>query len=378
MVKQSGLARRIIYIGAEDILSSLRTSATENYRNALNGISGLAKHSDKDYFTNKPVGLLKEFKPLEGFTKVESMCIKSARNSLSYINKESFSDQWLIIISTTKGDIEYLEKNKIDKAKPTYLAQRVKDNLPLNSEVMVVSNACISGLLATITAHDYIYTGKYKHALVIGVDAVSEFITCGFESFYALSEKPSSPFDKNRIGLSLGEAASCVVLSPKTDIFKEQPMIFVGGVSSNDANHISGPSRTGEGLVRAIDLVFKSTNVEQSQIDFISAHGTGTKYNDDMESVAFARCNLQNVPTNSMKGYFGHTLGAAGVLELAMSIQSMRYDEMLGTLGCTNPGTSKEINVLLNNKKEKLKTVLKTASGFGGCNAAVVIKNNSD
>lgn len=366
----------MIYIGAEDILSSLGKTAAENYQNALAGISGLTKHVNKNYFTNKPVGLLKAFKPLDGFTKVESMCITSARKSLSCIDDECFSDKWLIIISTTKGDIDYLEVNEIAKAKPTYLAQRVKNNLPLNSEVMVVSNACISGLLATITAHDYIATGKYQHALVIGVDVVSKFTTYGFESFYALSEEPSSPFDKNRTGLSLGEAASSVVLSSKASIFKEQSMIFAGGASSNDANHISGPSRTGEGLVRAIDLVLKSTNVKQSQIDFISAHGTGTKYNDDMESIAFTRCNLQNVPTNSIKGYFGHTLGAASILELAISLQSIRNKEMLGTFGCVLPGTAKEINVLLNNKKAKLKTVLKTASGFGGCNAAVVLKNN--
>lgn len=370
------MERKVIYIGAEDILSSLGKTAAESYQNALTGVSGLKKHPIENFFTNKPLGIIENFRLLEDFTKVESMCIESARNSLSQVYDACFLDKWLIIISTTKGDIGYLEQNEIDKAKPTYLAQRVKGNLPLNSEVMVVSNACISGLLAIITAHDYIATGKYQHALVIGVDTVSKFTTSGFESFYALSEDPSSPFDKNRTGLSLGEAASCVVLSSKSNLFKEVPMVFVGGASSNDANHISGPSRTGEGLVRAINLALKSANVEQSQIDFISAHGTGTKYNDDMESIAFTRCNLQNTPVNSLKGYFGHTLGAAGVLELSISMQSMRNNMMLKTLGCVSPGTSEDINVLLNNKKAKLKTVLKTASGFGGCNAAVILKNN--
>jgi len=376
LVKPNILARKIIYIGAEEILSSLGKTAVENYENALAGVSGLKKHANNDFNTNKPLGLIENFTSVEGFTKVESMCIESALKSLSHMDEQSFLDKWLIIISTTKGDIDYLAQHNIDKAKPTYLAQRVKESLPLNAEVMVVSNACISGLLATITAHDYIITGKYQHALVIGVDAVSKFTSSGFEAFYALSDTPSSPFDKNRSGLSLGEAASSVVLSSKSILFKEKPVVFAGGASSNDANHISGPSRTGEGLVRAINLALKATDETHHQIDFISAHGTGTKYNDDMESIAFTRCKLNNVPTNSLKGYVGHTLGAAGVLELAISIQCMRNNEMLGTLGCTSPGTSNEINILLNNRKAKLKTVLKTASGFGGCNAAVILKNN--
>ncbi len=364
----------MIYIGAEHILSSLGKTAEDNFNAALAGNSGIKTTRESQAFSNKPLGILVDFKNIEGYSKVESMCISSALNCLSGINSSTFSDRWLIILSTTKGDIDQLEKGNIDKAKPSYLGERIAENLPINGEMIVISNACISGLLAAITAHDLITVDNYQHALVIGVDAVSKFTTMGFESFYALSENPSSPFDKNRTGLSLGEAASSLVLSKSKEIFKQSPMTFSGGASANDANHISGPSRTGEGLVRAINLAMDIAKVNGDEIDFISAHGTGTKFNDDMESIAFSRCGLSRVPINSMKGYFGHTLGAAGTLELSMSIQSMRNGQMLKTMGCTSPQTSEQINVLLENKKTRLNTVLKTASGFGGCNAAAIIK----
>ena len=364
----------MIYIGAEHILSSLGSSASDNFREALKGNSGLKVNHDKISGGNKPLGILNNFELIKGYSKVESMCISSASACLSGIDNRSFSDKWLVILSTTKGDIDHLVKGDIDKAKPTYLAKRVAEKLPITSDVMLVSNACISGLLAIITANDLVLTGKYEHVLVIGVDVVSSFTTNGFESFYALSKNPSAPFDKNRTGLSLGEAASSVIVSSSKEIYKESPMIISGGASANDANHISGPSRDGEGLVRAINSTLKIASVKSEEIDFISAHGTGTRFNDDMESIAFTRCNLNKVPINSMKGYFGHTLGAAGVLELSMSIQSMRNGQMIKTLGCSTPGTSEEINVLMENDKAELKTVLKTASGFGGCNAAIIIK----
>lgn len=365
----------MIFIGGEHILSSLGGSASENFNEAEKGNTGISFYQGDDIFSDKPIAVIKDFEIISGYSKIESICISSANSCLSKLKTEILNDNWLFILSTTKGDIDHLTGGDIEKAKPTYLLSRIAEKLPRKASTMVISNACISGLLAAITAHDLILAGKYDHILVVGVDVISNFINGGFESFYALSESPASPFDKDRTGFSLGEAVSSVVLSSKADIYLEQPMIFAGGASSNDANHISGPSRTGEGLLRAIESAFKTTAVDSSEIEFISAHGTGTRYNDDMESVAFSRANLANVPLNSFKGYFGHTLGAAGILELSMTIQSMRNGLMLKTRGCTIAETTETVNVLLRNKTSTLNTVLKTASGFGGCNAAAILKN---
>lgn len=364
----------MIYIGSEHVLSPIGETAQQNFEAVQNGVSGIKVQ--KADLEKSPSSTLENVDIKEGYSKIESLGINSALACVSGINESTYAEKWLFILSTTKGDIDHLQAGDVDKAKPSYLANRIAENLPFNAEVLVVSNACISGLLAAITAHDLIATKKYDHALVVGVDVVSEFTTRGFESFYALSKTPSSPFDENRTGLSLGEAVASVVLSSNEKAFKNEAMVFAGGSSANDANHISGPSRTGEGLTRSIQSAMKYSHTTSQEIDFISAHGTGTRYNDDMESIAFNRCELSKTPVNSFKGYFGHTLGAAGTIELAMSIQSMRNSVLIKTLGCETPGTTNTVNVLLENKLTPVNTVLKTASGFGGCNAAAILKKS--
>ena len=196
----------------------------------------------------------------------------------------------------------------------------------------------------------------------------------GFQSLYAISDEPSQPFDKNRKGISLGEGAAGVVMTLDKNIYKDSYFEFLEGTSSGDANHISGPSRTGEGLYRTIKNSLTLADVEPSEIDYISAHGTGTNYNDEMESIAFSRLNLSETPLNSLKGFFGHTLGAAGLIEIAICLQSLKNNLLIKSFGYNEPGTTKELNILKENKTQELNTILKTASGFGGCNASAIIR----
>ena len=121
----------------------------------------------------------------------------------------------------------------------------------------------------------------------------------------------------------------------------------------------------------------KDAGVEAKNIDMISAHGTATIYNDDMESKAINLAGLQQVPVNSLKGYYGHTLGAAGLIETVISIHSMKANMMIPTKGFTVPGTAESINVCSTLQPGLLNTCLKTASGFGGCNAAVVFQKTA-
>lgn len=112
-------------------------------------------------------------------------------------------------------------------------------------------------------------------------------------------------------------------------------------------------------------------------IDFISAHGTATLFNDEMEAIAMNRLNMQHIPLNSFKGFFGHTLGAAGIIETAMCIQSMRKNVLLKSVGYDECGTSVPLHIIQESKPCNINTVLKTASGFGGCNASLIIQKNS-
>ena len=127
-------------------------------------------------------------------------------------------------------------------------------------------------------------------------------------------------------------------------------------------------------MYRSVKKTLATANITASDINFISAHGTATVYNDEMESVAFDRLAMNQVPLNSLKGYFGHTLGAAGVLETAICIQSMRNNLLIRSIGCNKTGTTKELYVLTANKQTEVNCVLKTASGFGGANASLILK----
>lgn len=269
------------------------------------------------------------------------------------------------ILSTTKGNVELLENPAGFERERMGLyrsAEVIAGFFGIRNRPLVISNACISGVAAILLARRLISGGQYTHVLVVGADVLSRFIVSGFQSFLSLSSKPCRPFDAARDGLTLGEAAAAAVIS------SDLGDVSVGeGAITNDANHISGPSRTGEGLLLAI----RQTLRDAQGADMVSAHGTATVYNDEMESLALSRAGLEQVPVNSLKGYVGHTLGAAGVLESVLAVGAMKRNRLIPTLGYQETGVSGKINITASAKEAELQNVLKVASGFGGCNAAI-------
>ena len=275
-----------------------------------------------------------------------------------------------VVLSTTKANVLPDVSSAFDSSR-----KMIESSFPEGTDVTIVSNACISGVIAINIAADYIRSDKFDAVCVIGIDVLWDFVVYGFQSLFALSDEACRPYDSQRKGINIGEAAGAVWLTNKVPnrFFVE----YLGGASSNDANHISGPSRTGEGLYRAVYRAMKRSNISANDIDFISAHGTATLYNDNMESIAFDRLGLSNIPLNSMKGYFGHTLGAAGVIEVVMSMLSMEHGMLFQSLGYNKNGTDAHVNVITENKQMPVNTVLKTASGFGGGNAALLLRSKS-
>jgi 3-oxoacyl-[acyl-carrier-protein] synthase-1 len=187
-----------------------------------------------------------------------------------------------------------------------------------------------------------------------------------------MSSLPCAPYDESRNGVNLGEAAAAVYVSSEKPT--KNAVAIIGDGAINDANHISGPSRTGEGLFKSIESAFKEANITKDKLDYISAHGTATLYNDEMEAIAFSRSNIDTVAINSLKGYYGHTLGASGLLEIVISLQSVYSEELLASKGFVNSGVSIPIAILEENRKKEIKYFLKTASGFGGCNTAILFE----
>jgi 3-oxoacyl-[acyl-carrier-protein] synthase-1 len=200
-------------------------------------------------------------------------------------------------------------------------------------------------------------------------------VVSGFQSLQAFSPERCRPFDADRKGINLGECAAAVVLTSRPEELNIEPRLRIsGGGLSNDANHISGPSRTGEELAFAINQAMEEAALTSADIGFISAHGTATLYNDEMEAKAFTLAGMQQIPLNSLKGYFGHTLGAAGVLETALSAQSLLQDELITSAGFQTLGVTHPVNVIRSLESRSLECCLKTASGFGGCNAAIILQ----
>jgi len=314
------------------------------------------------------------------FTHLEMLHILSISDVLKSSGVNIKDPRTLIILSTTKGNIDLLEKDSYPVIEPDRiylwkLAEFLQHFFGNPNKPLVVSNACISGVLAILIGSRLIKAGMYDHIIATGGDIVSEFVVSGFQSFQSLSPAPCKPFDAARDGLSLGEGCGTMVLSRDHSLCAiPEKIIVAGGSCSNDAHHISGPSRTGEGLYLAICRALKEAALDPPDIDYISAHGTATDYNDEMEAKALSRAALEPVPVNSFKGYFGHTLGAAGIIESALAIESMRNNELFRSAGFENPGTSKNINVLTDHIAKEVNHCLKTASGFGGCNAAIVFK----
>lgn len=355
----------ITYIGSENIISPLGKTAEENFSQIKHGKTGVTCHNGIG-FAQENI-FLSKLKNTPSFYELLSQSLKAV--ILGAKDELILSTETIVIISTTKADI----KENITTPIIAVIKKLTKE-FQLQHQPIVISNACISGVLAMNTANNFIKAGIYKHAVVIGADIASDFVLYGFQSLYAISDKPCQPFDKNRTGISLGEGAGGVLMSSDKNVYKSTCFEFVEGTSSNDANHISGPSRTGEGLYRTVKNSLALAKIKPSEIDYISAHGTGTSFNDEMEAIAFNRLGMNTIPLNSLKGYFGHTLGAAGLIETAICLQSLRNNILIKTLGFEEGGTSEKINIITQNIKTEVTTILKTASGFGGCNASAIIR----
>ena len=380
----------MVYFKSNNIISSLGLNTNDTFTSMLNGDVGIKTIDNNKYYPEVFQGsiideekLNNEFEIIAAnysntkrYTKLEKMIIVSVADALSKTDIDILSQRTAIILSTTKGNIDLLssENTSFDSNRVMLwkLGDIIQDFFNNPNKVIVISNACISGVLAINTAAMYINSNMFDSIVVTGGDIVSRFVVSGFMSFMSLSPTPCKPFDVNRDGLSLGEAAGTVIVS-KFKNNNQSNIIFNGGATANDANHISGPSRTAEGSFIAISKAFAEAKISPSQINHISAHGTATPYNDEMESIAIERHSLMHATVNSIKGYLGHTLGAAGIIETAILLEEMKQNTVLKTAGFNKSGVSHPIKITNSNIKIDANCCLKMASGFGGSNAAMII-----
>lgn len=378
------MAHNETYIIAHHILTPLGNGIAANWQAISESRSGVALQY-RDGFRDQPVcaSLFSESQWAgmgdslpAALTQFEQLLLSAVQGALGQVNIDLSGSRTLLLLASTKGNIGLLAPgmpNPQDHVGLVQSARKIAGYLNYHSHPVVVSNACISGMTALLTAKRLMDAGHYDHAVVAGADCISPFIVAGFRSFQALSDETCRPFDIDRKGINLGEGAAAIILSRTASSIR-----LSAGSTSSDANHISGPSRTGEEMAQAIMTALERAGLGCRDIGGISAHGTATSFNDEMESKAFMLSGLEHSPVFSLKAYFGHTLGAAGLLESAIAVEALQKGIIPASKGYRKHGVSQPVTIAETTiLAPGMRHILKTGSGFGGCNAALVFSKNN-
>ncbi len=290
-------------------------------------------------------------------------------------------DRTLFVFCCAKGDMRPLEQYAANRPGDAFIpplpgpqadhAKRIV--FPRAGRTLAISGACASGSMAVETAKDHLASGDFSHAVVFGFDALSRFVVSGFASLAALSNTGARPFDADRDGLTLGEGACIAVFSRRTPFTGD--IIVRGAGSSNDANHRTGPSRTGDGLLRAMKAALSDAGMRRGDIGAVKCHGTATPYNDAMEARALEGLFESEIPPcGSIKGAIGHTSGAGSLLEMLVASQFLERHAIAPTAGFQSLGVEENVPVSNNPQTFTKDAILCLAAGFGGINSAIVIE----
>lgn len=305
-----------------------------------------------------------------------------------FVNAQNIPPDSCLITATTKSGIDNLEKlRKFDLGDPydmllVALTDAVSEKTGLKGEGINISAACASSTVALARAAARIVSGRTDSVLVCCLDVITEFVFSGFSSLQILSKEPSRPFDKNRSGLSLGDGAAYLLLMNAERAKKEgRPVLgsIAGWGVASDAAHITSPARDGRGLIMAVQQAMSVAGVGPDLIAAINAHGTGTVYNDLMELTAFQNIfSGRELPIHSIKGAIGHTLGAAGGIEVCVGIKSLNDQKIPPTPGFISPEQGARGQVSHEEQAMDGEYLLTTNSGFGGINAALVLERGME
>jgi len=240
------------------------------------------------------------------------------------------------------------------------------------SHIISISNACASGAIAVERAKELLEERRYDCAVLFGIESICAFVASGFNALAALSRHGARPFDAKRDGLSLGEAAALAVLSYRPAV--KGDIVISGAGSSNDANHRTGPSRTGEGLLRAARAALNDASMEPGDIGAVKCHGTATQYNDTMEAKALRGIFGGSCPPcASFKGAIGHTSGAGSLVEILIASRCLARKTLPPTAGYALHGVDEKITLSSAPQPIAAPSILCLSAGFGGVNAAVII-----
>ncbi|MCK6553073.1 beta-ketoacyl-[acyl-carrier-protein] synthase family protein [Candidatus Binatia bacterium] len=301
-----------------------------------------------------------------------------------------------VLLGTTLGGMEIGERYLAQTAGPRGgfdarallhhpyydVANRLARTLGVRGPVLSPSIACASGTEAIGIALDFVRLDRGDLFIVGGAEALSPFVVNGFNCLRATTADVVRPFDARRSGLLLGEGSAVVIVEALEHARQRGVTVAVevaGTGMAGDATHMTAPARDGSGAARAMRMALRDAGTDSAAVDFVSAHGTGTVFNDAMECAAIAAVlgdRAGSVPVNSIKGAIGHTLAAAGSFEAIMCVMAMRSGLVPATLNCEQLDPACSLDVVMGAPRpHPVRCALSTSSAFAGNNAAVVLRN---
>jgi 3-oxoacyl-[acyl-carrier-protein] synthase-1 len=353
--------KNVIKVGEIDISNDeleqiLKLSPENNYsRTAM-----LAEIAAKEAVKNAGIGDMQKYRTgLISATSVGGMDM-TERYYYSYHKEEK--------------DRKYIDAHSLGDA-----TSKVAKSLGITDYVTTISTACSSGTNAIMLGARLIKSGKLDRVIVGGADCLSKFTINGFKTLMILSETDCKPFDENRTGLNLGEAAAFLVLESDAVVKKENKKVLAyvsGYANANDAFHQTASSDDGEGATLAMQKALKVADLSEKDIDYINAHGTATPNNDSSESKAILRVFKDKIPSfSSTKGYTGHTLAAAGAIEAVYSILALQNNLIFPNLNFKTPMEATNLIPVTDIVHKNIDHVLSNSFGFGGnCSTLIFSK----
>lgn len=387
------------------IITAIGTTVDENLESLLQGKHGLTRltqletvHSPDIFvgeikWTNEELIDRLDLPSDNSFTRTALLGAYAAKQAIDSAGIEDINAYKTGLISSTSvGGMDFTEKyfyDYFDKPETRkYItshhggdsSKKIADYLGIESVVTTISTACSSAANAIMLGCRLIQSGKLDRVIVGGADAMSKFTINGFKTLMILSDEYNAPFDQNRKGLNLGEAAAYLVLESERAITESGKTVLgyvCGYGNANDAFHQTASSQEGEGAFLAMQKALQLAGIQPSEIDYVNAHGTATGNNDLSEGRALLRVFNDEVPDmSSTKPYTGHTLAAAGGIEAVFSLLAIKHNVLYPNLNFKTP--MQEFNLIPQNKMvyKPIEYVLSNSFGFGGnCSTVIFSKH---
>jgi len=386
------------------IISAIGNDLNENFNSLHEGKSGIGKaiYFESAYTASLPFGEVKlsneELKQLlslqedKGFTRTSLLAIKACDEAIlaaGLTAEQVFSFDTALISASTVGGMcltdQLYEDANMQSEGSEYLdaygcaahTLQLVERFSIRGFTDTINTACSSSANAIMLGARLIRSGRAKRVIVGGVDSLAKYTVNGFNALKILSGAASKPFDVNREGLNLGEAAAYLVLeAEEVAVGKKIYAIVAGYGNANDAHHPSAMSDEAVGAIASVRQALLSADIIPDQIGYINAHGTGTPNNDQVELEGIKNIFGTKIPLyNSTKAYTGHTLGAAGAVEAIFSILFLNHEEICAGLNVEIPLDTDFPALDSLQQNIQLDYILSNSFGFGGnCTSLVLGK----